>query len=89
MIVAIEGHRFDTSKAKNTWDIGYHDGHNLLTGDLYLSSKGTWYVFTPSQWADGHRWELIDPADAIERYGEHLDDDVIEEIMALAKLDTE
>jgi len=88
-IIAINGHRFDTNKAKKHYELYYHDGHNRHTGDLYLSSKDTWYIVTPSQWANGHRWELIDPADAIERYAEYLSEDEIKEIMELAKLETE
>ena len=88
-IVLIDGHRFDTEKAKREWDPSYHDGHNRFSGELYLSSKGTWYVHTPSQWANGHRWEIGDPADLIEQYGEGLDDEEREEIIALAGLETE
>lgn len=90
MIVAISGHRFDTDKAKRKWTLSHHDGRNRHTGALYLSSRGTWYVETPSQWANGHRWETIDAAEAIERYGnDYLEDDEVKEILALAKLETE
>ena len=88
-IIAIDGHRFDTSKAKKHFQLYHHDGNNRLTGGLYLSSKGTWYVETPSQWANGHRWELIDPADAIERYSDYLSQVEIAEIIKLATLETE
>jgi hypothetical protein len=89
MIVAIEGHRFDTAKAKRSWPLSHFDGNNRHTGTLYLSSKGTWYIETPSQWASGHRWELIDPQDAIERYDQYLNQDELEEILGLANLETE
>ena len=88
-VIVIDGKRLDTDKARRTWDLSYHDGHNRHTGALYLSSRGTWYVETPSQWANGHRWELIDPAEAIERYPDSLSDEERAEILALAKLDTE
>jgi predicted heme/steroid binding protein len=88
-IVAIDGHRFETEKAKKSWELSHFDGHNRHTGRLYLSSRGTWYVSTPSQWSNGHRWELIDPATAIERYSEHLEQGEVAEILELAKLDTE
>lgn len=88
-IVVIEGHRFDTSKAKKSWSLDYHDGHNCHTGDLYLSSRGTWYCCTPSQWSNGHRWEIGDPAELVEQYGRGLDDDELEEIFELAGLETE
>lgn len=88
-IQIIDGKRLDTAKAKRTWSLDYHDGNNLHYGDLYLSSKGTWYIETPSQWANGHRWELIDPVDAIEQYGRGLDDAEKAEILALAGRETE
>ena len=88
-IVLIEGHPFNTEKAKREWSLNYFDGHNHHTGELYLSSKGTWYCHTPSQWANGHRWEIGDPAVLIEKYGEGLDDEERAEIIALAGLETE
>lgn len=88
-IVCTEGHRFDTKKAKGHWDLGYHDGNNLHLGDLYLSSKGTWYCYTPSQWSNGHRWEIEDAATLIERYGRGLSSDEKHEIIELAGLETE
>jgi hypothetical protein len=89
MIVAIDGRRFDTAKAKAHYRLDYHDGRNRHTGDLYLSARGTWYVETPSQWANGHRWELIDPAVAVERYQDYLTQDEIVDILTFAKLETE
>jgi len=88
-IILIDGHRFDTEKAKKSWSLNYHDGKNLYTGDLYLSSRGTWYVYTPSQWGNGHRWEIGDPAVLIEQYGEGLSDEEREEVITLAGLETE
>ena len=88
-IIIIEGKRLDTAKARKRWSLNYHDGSNMHYGDLYLSSKGTWYVYTPSQWGNGHRWELCDPAEAIEQYGQGLDDDERAEILALAEIETE
>jgi len=88
-IVVVEGHRFDTSKAKKSWRLDYFDGHNQHWGALYLSSRGTWYVETPSQWSNGNRWELTDPQEAIERYGRGLKEEAIEEILEAAGLETE
>ncbi len=53
MIIVIDGKRLDTDKAKAEFDLGYHDGRNSHCGTLYLSSAGTWYVWTPSQWRTG------------------------------------
>jgi hypothetical protein len=89
MIIAIDGKRFDTSKAQDHWHLHHFDGSNTHTGDLYLSSQGTWYIETPSQWANGRRWELIDPADVIERYSDYFTQEEIAEIIKLADLDTE
>lgn len=89
MIVAIDGKRFDTEKAKRTWDMSWFNGHNMLKGTLYLSSKGAWYIETPSQWANGHRWETIDPADVLERFGQYFSEEEKEEIIDLAGLETE
>ncbi len=72
MIVVIDGKRLDTDKAR-TWILDYSDEHaNWHRGELYLSSGGTWYVRTPSQWASGQRWELCDPTTVLERYGRGL-----------------
>jgi hypothetical protein len=89
MIIAIEGKRFETTKARHHWHMHNFDGQNSHHGDLYLSSQGTWYIETPSQWANGHRWELIDPTDIIEQYRDYFDDDEIAQIIELAKLETE
>ena len=88
-IECIDGHRFDTDKAQRHWTMWHFNGHNILTGDLYLSSKGTWYIYTPSQWSNGHRWEVVDPADVLERYGDYFDGEEKTEIMGLANLETE
>lgn len=89
MIIAIDGRRFDTAKARKHYRLDHHDGRNRHTGDLYLSTRGTWYVETPSQWSNGHRWELVDPAVVVERYQDYLTQDEIVEILTLAKLETE
>ena len=88
-IECIDGHRFDTDKASQHWHMHHFNGNNVLEGDLYLSSRGTWYLYTPSQWANGHRWEVIDPAELLDRYGDYFDDGEKADIMALAKLETE
>jgi hypothetical protein len=79
MKIVIEGSRFDTEKAQH-WDLSLWDGHNWIQGDLYRSSKGTWYVNTPSQWSNGHHWELTTPAQALEDYRQFLEDSQVEEI---------
>jgi hypothetical protein len=89
MNVAIEGHLFDTTKAKKHYELRYWDGNNWITGDLYQSSRGTWYVYTPSQWADRRSWELISIQEALERYREYLSEDEIDQIVDDENIETE
>lgn len=89
MKVTIDGHHFDTEKASGHWQLYNFDGNNQHTGDLYRSSKGTWYVWTPSQWANQHSWMLIEPSDALDQYDKYLNDDEKTEIAELAGLDWE
>lgn len=89
MIVCIRGKRFDTDRAQKHWDLYYHDGSNGHTGDVFLSSKGTWYVYTMSQWGNGHRWELMSPEEILERLGHGLEEEEKKEIIQLAELETE
>ena len=88
-IIVIEGKRLDTDKARRSWSLNFHDGSNLYTGELYCSSRGTWYCYTPSQWGNGHRWELCNPSEAIEMYGRGLSDKSKAEILEAANLETE
>ncbi len=71
--IIIEGQRFDTAKAVRHIHIAHHDGHNMLYGEIYKSSGGQWYVYTPSQWSNGHRWALMSPEEIHESYGHMLD----------------
>jgi len=87
--VAIEGHVFDTSKAKKHYELRYWDDHNWITGDLYQSSRGTWYVHTPSEWAQRRTWKLISAQEAIERYRAYLSDEEIEQIVDDDNIETE
>lgn len=87
--ISIGGHRFDTAKAQVTCDLEYWDGHNWHRGSLYLSSAGTWYVYTPSQWSNGHSWAITDAAEALEKYDRFLTEKDKERIAHLAGLDWE
>lgn len=80
MRVVIEGKRLDTEKAVLHIEMAYFDGSNHITGDLYKSSKGTWYMVTPSQWSNGHHWTLTTPHEVIELYRDFFTDEDIEEI---------
>ena len=89
MKVTIEGHHFDTKKAPHHWGLSYWDGNNNHTGDVYLSSKGVWYVYTPSQWANQHSWMLMDASEILTEYDSYLDDEEKSEIAELANLEWE
>lgn len=86
MKIAIDGELFDTEKGQH-WPLARWDGSNWSNGDLYLSSSGTMYVHTPSQWSDMRGWELVAPVGAVERYRDYLTDDDIEEICAACGLE--
>ena len=93
--ISIDGHLFDTDKAKASWLLHMVDGQsNVHSGKLYLSSKGTWYVYTPSQWGNCHSWmvlgELKDGARAaLEEYSDYLGQDNINEIASLFDVEFE
>ncbi len=89
-IICIEGHRFDTTKAKAHYELRWVDDRsNVHKGELYLSKKGTWYVYTPSQWSNMHHWEITSAEEALEAYDQYLEDEEKKEIIELAKLETE
>jgi hypothetical protein len=87
--VAIEGQVFDTEKAKKHYELRYWDGNNWFEGDLYQSSRGTWYVFTPFQWGASSTWELITAQEAIEIYRDYLSEEEIEQIIEDDNIETE
>lgn len=86
MKLVIDGIRLDTDKASHHWDLWYNDGSNSFTGDVYRSSKGTWYMYTPSQWANRHSWVLMTPEEILSAYPEYLSDGTKAEIAELAGL---
>ena len=87
--ISIDGHLFDAAKAKGKWLLHLVDGQsNVHSGKLYLSSKGTWYVYTPSQWENCHSWVIIgqgkDGAEAaLKEYSDYLEQDEINEIASM------
>jgi hypothetical protein len=90
MKVSIEGHRFDTEKAKLHVQLyRLDDRSNQHTGDVYMSSKGMWYVYTPSQWANMHSWVLMSPEEILSEYDSYLTQEQKEEIAFEAELDWE
>ena len=42
--LTIESVHLDTELAVKSWPLYWHDGSNVHTGKVYLSSAGTWYV---------------------------------------------
>lgn len=78
MRLVIDGKRLDTEKAALHLTMAYWDGHNNITGDVYKSSKGQWYMHTPSQWSNEQHWILITPHEIIEMYRDFFEEDEIE-----------
>ena len=89
MKIVLDGKCLDTSKAIHHWDMSHFDGRNQHCGDLYLSSRGTWYISTPSQWTTGHRWEMVDPREVVETYRRYFDEAETAQILALAGIEAE
>lgn len=89
MRITIDGHHLDTEKASHHWELDYWDDHNRHTGDVYRSSKGTWYVYTPSQWANQHAWRIMTPANILNDYDQYLTEDEKDEIADLATVEWE
>lgn len=84
MKVSIDGHHFDTAKAKRHWVLEWFDPQsNRHTGDLYLSSSGVFYVWTPSQWANQHSWCLMSASEILANFDNYLEDHEKEEIAEL------
>lgn len=84
MKIVINGHRFDAAKAKKHYTLeAFDDRSNRVTGDVYLSSKGQWYLETPSQWANGHYWMLSTAAEILSEYGSYLTESEKAEIATL------
>ncbi len=90
MKISINGHHFDTDKASHHWDLDWFDQNsNRHTGDVYRSSKGQWYVYTPSQWSNMHYWELMSVSEILSNYDEYLEDDEKAEIAELGGVEWE
>lgn len=88
MKITIDGVRLDVEKATK-FSLSRHDGSNNSTGSAYRSPKGRWYVYTPSQWANGHAWELSTAADVLGDYDGYLVESDKEEIARLGGLEWE
>lgn len=74
--VYIDGHVFETGKAAWHADILRFDQQsNRITGDVYESSTGIFYVYTPSQWSNMHDWVIMEPTDILNKYGEDMSED--------------
>jgi len=87
--VSIDGHVFDTSKVKWHASLNYFDGHNQIYGDVYESSTGIFYVYTPSEWSNMHRWEIQTPGEIIENYLDMLGEDAVDHLIRIGKINVE
>ena len=75
MKVSIESVLFDTEKARLHISLAFWDGNNSQTGDLYVSSKGTVYALTPSQWSNLRSWVALTAAEAMNRWWDFMDEE--------------
>lgn len=73
--VFIDGHVFETGKSKWHASLNHFDGHNNQYGDVYESSTGILYVWTPSQWGNMHTWIIMDASQILDSYGDYLSDE--------------
>jgi kynurenine formamidase len=87
--VYIDGHVFETSKAKWHASLDHFDGNNNIYGDVYESTTGIFYVFTPSQWSNRHSWEINEPSEIIAQYGSMLSDEAAEYLIKRGNIKVE
>jgi hypothetical protein len=86
MKISIDGYLFDTEKAKKHYNLGlWDDRSNFHSGEVYLSSKDIWYIYTPSQWANMHYWDILGKGKAgaktlLQEYSGYLSEEEIDEI---------
>ena len=87
MKVTIDGYRFDTDKAKVFVTLYKLDEQsNQHRGEVYMSTTGVWYVFTPSQWANRHSWMVMSPEEILNDYDSYLTEDKKAQIAEAAGL---
>lgn len=88
--IAIDDKMFNTEMATHDYDLHGFDGNsNQIRGHLYRSSRGTWYVYTPSQWSNRRRWEITTGKQALLDYSHYLGQEQMAEIAKLCELDWE
>jgi hypothetical protein len=81
MKIVVEGHKFDTSKAKKHYKLAYWDQHNWINGNLWISSKNVFYMEEPTQWSNyAENYRLTSAEEILENYRQYLDGPEIEEI---------
>lgn len=93
MKVVLDDFVADTEKAQSHYSICHWDGNNMVTGDLYQSSKGNWYAYSPSQWGNMHRWVQLNEGEVLDYtrafFSEEEDEEIIEEILKKLGVTTE
>ena len=88
--VYIDGHVFETSKAKWHTDLETFDRQsNRITGDVYESSTGIFYVNTPSQWSNMHTWQIMEASEILTLYGEMIGDEAADYLIKQGKVQVE
>src|SRR5262245_22735355 len=91
MKITIDGHNFDTEKAKAHWTPTFFDNQsNSHDAELYLNSTGLLYGNGLSQWANMHGpFEIMTAQRVLEEYGNALKDEEKAEIARVGKLEWE
>jgi hypothetical protein len=89
MKISIDGQHFDTAKASQHWELYYWDGSNGHSGSVYRSSRGTWYVNTPSQWSNRRAWMVMLPEHILSEFDRYLTQEDKEDIATVAGIDWE
>jgi len=80
MKIVVEGHKFDTGKAKRHIKLAYWNNSNWINGNLWISSKNVFYMEEPTQWSNyAGNYHLTTPEDVLENYRQYLEDSEIEE----------
>lgn len=72
--VYIDGHEFETDKAKWHTSLDRIDNY----GGVYQSPTGIFYVREPSHWSNHQVWEITSAEIVLELYGEYLDEGDVE-----------
>ena len=81
MKIVVDGHKFDTTKAKKHYKLSYWNSHNWINGNLWISSKNVFYMEEPTRWSNyAGNYRMTSPIEILSTYREYLNETEIEEI---------